>query len=250
MTRNKFKILILIVSAYVVALFPTSVLASALQRSSVAVSPPLITLVPRNLGNDEIWYIGGTSVYPDAEIIIYLQNNDGEIYNFSEQSNEKGEWFHTHNGFLKEGNYKSWAQVKIGETISPPSPEMSFEIAHTALRIGALRISNEYLYLSIALILLAVLLGGIVITVLNFQNYRKKHSQLMKEIQEAEWEVAKGFKDLKHEIHGELDRLSKIKLLRELDSEENRIEAKLLSDLDLIESHILKEISEIEPTLS
>src|SRR5512140_1899503 len=61
------------------------------------ISPPLITLVPKDLGNNEIWYVGGTASVPDSEIVIYLQGQDGTTQSFTTKSNEKGEWFYTHN---------------------------------------------------------------------------------------------------------------------------------------------------------
>ncbi len=213
------------------------------------ISPPLITLVPKDLGNNEIWYVGGTASAPEAEIVIYLQGQDGTTQSFSAKSNEKGEWFHTHGTFLKEGKYKSWAQLKVAGELSPPGPEVSFEIIPTALRVGSYRVSFEALYLTFALFLFGILSVLVLVIVYHFRNYHKKNAHLRKEIREAEEEARKGFDILRRDIKEELEFIGTIKKSRELKMEEHRREEKLMHDLDLIERHLMKEIKDIEPAL-
>lgn len=222
----------------------------SLAETSVLVSPPLINLIPREIGNNEIWYIGGAAAAPGADVIIYLQSQTGEIFNFFAKTNEKGEWFYTHPTFLKEGVYKSWAQLKVGGELSPPSPEVSFEIALTAFRIGNLRLSLETLYLFLALIMLAVLFGGVIFAAYHFRHYHRKNSELMKEIREAEQETKKGFQLLRQDIERELQFISQIKKSRGLSIEEHRLEEKLFTDLDFIENNVIKEIRDIEMAAS
>lgn len=218
--------------------------------SPILVPPPLINLIPRDLGNDEIWYIGGTASAPNAEIEIYLQDNNGQTFNFKTKSNEKGEWFHTHPVFLREGFYKSWTQLRIGQEISPPSPEVSFEIFRTALRIGNARITFETLYLALAIGIFLILLIIIIFGLYHFGHYRHKNARLKKEIFEAELEVKKGFNSLRGDIKEELEFISRIKKSRDLSIEEHRREEKLLNDLSFIEKHILNEIGDVEAALT
>ncbi|MEK7162489.1 MAG: hypothetical protein AAB730_01355, partial [Patescibacteria group bacterium] len=215
------------------------------QQTPLIVPPPLVTLVPKDLGNDDIWYLGGTAAVPNAEVIIYLQSNSGETLSFTTKANDRGEWFYSHAGFLREGRYKSWAQLKVEEKFSPPGPEVSFEIIATALRLGSLRISYERLYLTFALILLAALGGLAIFSLYHFRHYHQKNSLLKKEIREAEDEVRQGFALLRQDIKSELDLTAKIKKSRELSVEERRREEKLINDLKFVENNVLKEIGDI-----
>lgn len=244
MKNIKFKKLILL---SIVCLLVFGVQADAATQGTI--SPPLITLVPKDLGNNEIWYIGGTASVPEADIVIYLQGQDGTTQSFTAKSSEKGEWFYTHNSFLKEGVYKSWAQLKVAGEFSPPGPEVSFEIIPTALRIGSYRVSFESLYLTFALILLGILIALGLASFYHFRSYHLKNAHLKKEIREAEEEARRGFDILRRDIKEELEFISSIKKSRELAIEEHRREEKLMHDLDLVERHMMKEISDIGPAM-
>lgn len=73
----------------------------------LTISPPLVTLIPRDLGNNEIWYVGGSASVPNAEVVIYLQSESSETMSFTTLTNEKGEWFYSHTTFLRPGDYKT-----------------------------------------------------------------------------------------------------------------------------------------------
>jgi len=237
----------------ILALFSISILGFSISASAAeqtTISPPLVTLVPKDLGNNEIWYIGGASSVPQAEVIIYLQGAQGETLSFTAKSNEKGEWFYTHNSFLREGVYKSWAQLKVGGELSPPGPEVSFEIVPTALRIGSYRVSYEMLYLTLALALLLALIALASFVFYHFRSFRVKNMRLRKEIREAEEEARRGLDLLRRDIKEEIEFIGKIRKSRELSIEEHRHEEKMMHDLDLVERHLLKEISDIEPAIS
>ena len=246
--QNVLKLGFLILVLFSVSMLGFSVFALAAEQTTI--SPPLITLVPKDLGNNEIWYIGGAASVPQAEVVIYLQGAQGETLSFTAKSNEKGEWFYTHNSFLKEGVYKSWAQLKVGGEFSPPGPEVSFEIVPTALRIGTYRVSYEMLYLALALALLMALIALASFVIYHFRSFRIKNARLHKEIREAEEEARRGLDLLRMDIKDEIEFISKIRKSRELSIEEHRREEKLMHDLDLVERHLLKEISDIEPALS
>ena len=249
LNSERFRILgigILILFSISILGFSISALAANQQGT---ISPPLITLVPRDLGNNEIWYIGGTASVPETDIIIYLQGQDGETQSFTAKSNEKGEWFYTHSSFLKEGKYKSWAQLKVLGELSPPGPEVSFEIIATALRIGSYRISFEILYMTVALILFGILVVLALVIFYHFRHYHIKNARLRREIREAEEEARKGFDILRRDIKEELEFIARIKKSQELTIEEHRREEKLMHDLDVVERHMMKEIKDIEPAM-
>jgi len=56
-----------------------------------------------------------------------------------------------------------------------------------------------------------------------------------------------GFSLLHKDIKEELSAIARFKQGRKLNVQESRREAKLLADLDFVQNHILKEISDIKP---
>lgn len=216
----------------------------------VKFAPPIITLAPQDLGNDELWYIGGNASVPDSEIIILLQNESGGTFSFLARADNQGQWFYAHDNFLKEGKYKAWAQMKIGDAVSSPSPEVAFDILSTAFRIGNIRISYADFYLALALLLLAILAALSAFFAYHFRHYYQKNSRLRKETREAEEEARRGFTLLRQDIREEIDFIGKIKKSRSLNGDERFREEKLFKDLNLIENQIMKEIEDIEPIIS
>jgi len=244
MKRFKLKNLIFV---FTLSLF---VIPELIFADILKIAPPIINLVSKDLGNDELWYIGGTASIPKADIVIFLQNNASkETFSFVAKADEQGEWFYAHNDFLKEGQYKSWAQLKIGDSVSPPGPEVSFKIIGSAFRIGKARLSYETVYAAVAIILFLAIIGGLAFFIYHLRFYHRKNSRLRKELFEAEREVRSGFDLLRKDIKEELTSFSKLKNSRNLNIKERQREEKLLSDLDFVENHILKEMGDIEPAI-
>lgn len=213
------------------------------------VSPPVVTTVSRNISNDEIFYVGGKTDGGNLPVIIYLQNlQTGETTSRTVTSDNKGSWFYRHDAFLSSGRYLLWVQEKVGDTLSPPSPQIELTVQQTALQLGASRISLETLYLILALILLAVNVSSLGYIAVHVRLARKRHAAWLKEVHEAEQSVRRGFAVLKRDIERELELIHKAKLSKELSAEEKQREAQLLKDLQWAEQYIGKEIWDIEET--
>lgn len=97
--------------------------------------------------------------------------------------------------------------------------------------------------------LLVLLLGAGTFLVYHFWHYHEKSSRLRREIRKAEEEARRGFQLLREDIRGELDFIARLKKSRKLSGAERSREEKLLADLDVVESHVLKEIGEIGPAI-
>jgi len=212
----------------------------------IELNPPLITTVSRNISNEEIFYVGGKTDTPQTQVIIYLQNlQTGATRSETVTSDNRGDWFYRHNTFLSSGKYLLWAQSKIAEQVSPPSPQIEMNVQPTAIQFGASRISYEILYEGIIVFLfliLALLIGYII-----FHGYhgRKKHFQFIKEMREAEEAIRRGFAVLRRDIEAELAIVSKAKLKKKLSAEEKIREEQLLRDLAAIEQQIGKEVWDV-----
>lgn len=220
---------------------------SARAADNSQLAPPLITTVSKAISNAEIFYVGGRSNIIKGQVIIYLQNMiTGEIRSQRVVADNRGEWFYIHDSFLSGGRYLLWVQSQLGDEFSPPSPQVELTVQPTALRFGASRFSREFIYLLFALFLLALVIGLAIYTVNQTLGGRGKHKKLLKEVQEAEESVRRGFAVLRRDLSTELGFIKKARLNRELAAEEKAAEAQLLQDLQLIERHIGKEIWDIE----
>lgn len=229
----------------------SSLFAPLLQAATFTpLVPPTITTISKDITNDQLFYVGGTTEITGAEVIIYFQNlQDNQVFSTTIISDEKGEWFYTHREPLISGKYFLWTQLKIGSELSPPSPQNEINVSRTAIQLGGSRISYEtlYLLLTIILFLIAFILG-----VLNFYHYyqaRGKQSRLMKEIREAEDAIKRGFATLQHDITQELAVIHQARLTKTLSKEEAEKEKQLLRDLREVSEYVKKEVSDIEKTM-
>ncbi|MFA6354346.1 MAG: cohesin domain-containing protein [Candidatus Paceibacterota bacterium] len=216
-------------------------------NSILIVEPPIISLFPTSISNDEILYVGGSTNIQNGEIIIYLQNiESGSAISQNVKADSRGTWFYSFPTFLDSGKYQLWTQLKAGEELSPPSPRIELEVAPTAVQVGGSRISFEKLYLTFLLILLIISLILIIWIVYHWYHRNKKRGQLLKEIKEAEESVRRGFLVLRRDIEAEINLIGRAKMSRELAVEEKIKEEKLLKDLDSVNSYIGKEVWDIE----
>lgn len=217
--------------------------------TSVTLASPLITTISRNISNEEIFYAGGKVDTANTIIIIYLQNlQTGETMSQSVQSDKRGDWFYRHTNFLSTGNYILWAQTKLGDELSPPSPQIQMTVRPTAIQFGASRLSYETLYFIISLILFLAVIGLISFIIFHALQGRKKTKQFWKEVREAEESIRRGFAVLRRDIEAELAVITKAKLSKILSEDEKEKEERLLKDLDWVQKYISKEVWDIEKT--
>ncbi|MDO8520866.1 MAG: cohesin domain-containing protein [bacterium] len=222
--------------------------ASQVERQDgiAELAPPYVTTVSRTVSNDEIFYIGGKTETRDTAVIIYTQNlSTGETTSYTVTSDRKGEWFYRHNGFLTPGKYVLWAQAKLGDVTSPPSPQIELSVARAAVVFGVTRVSYEALYLIATIFLLLVIIALAGYLSYHAYHHRRKHQLLLKEVREAEESVKRGFAVIRRDIEREIAMLKKAEG-RELTPEEKAREAELYRDLKDTERRIGKEVWDIE----
>ena len=236
-------LLLILLSSFFIG---SSVLAQNTKTISIIapIDPPLITAVPKVISNEDIFYLGCKTETPNIEVVIFLQNlKTGETTSFIVDSNNLGDWFYRHDTFLSSGLYRLWAQSRIGDQLSPPSPQVQLKIQPTAIQFGASRISYEALYLGI--IILLVIVSSILACYIIFhaRHGRRKYNRFMKEVGEVEEAVRHGFAVLKRDIEAEI---TAVRRAGRLTTEEKRREKELLDDLERIRKEIGKEILDIE----
>lgn len=219
----------------------------SVQAQDIKTNPPLITTISENFSNKEIFYIGGKTDAAGMQVIIYLQDlNDGTTISETTISDKHGDWFYSHDTFLTSGSYLLWVQSRIGDILSPPSPQVQMKVSPTAIQFGSSRLSYETVYLVILIAVLLILLGLIVYTIYHAYHGRKKHRLLMKEVREAQESVRRGFAVLRRDIEAEIAVVKKVKLSKELSAEEKEKEQQLLKDFAEVEKYIGKEVWDIE----
>ncbi len=212
--------------------------------------PPTITTIAEEINNDQLFYVGGTTEITGAQVVIYIQNlQDNQVLSANVISDEKGRWFYTHQEPLVSGKYFLWTQLKLGNELSPPSPQKEISVSRTAIQLGGSRISYETVYFLLALILflIALILGTL--NVYHYYQVKGKHGRLMKEIKEAEDAIRKGFATLQHDITQELAVIHQVRLTKALSREEEEKEKQLLKDLREISEYVKKEVFDIEKTM-
>ena len=203
------------------------------------VPPPIITLYNKDTSNNEIFYIGGTTVISEGDVIIYIQRSDGAAVSYKVVANQNGEWFYSSSEFLHTGEYIIWTQVKSGEFSSPPSPQVNIKVLPVAFEFVGLRVTYEFFYilsLILFLFLFAPLLGFIIY---HYRGHRTKLGKLKKELIDLEQSVRRGFAILKKDLDFEL------KNHRSKGGSKEE-EVKILQDLHVAKKYIDKEIYDIE----
>jgi len=239
----------------IVFLIAGSILYSALFLSPTKAAeftqlvPPTITTIAKDITNDQLFYIGGTTEITGVEVVIYLQNvQDNQVLSSTVTSDDKGKWFYTHREPLMSGKYLLWTQLKLGNELSPPGPQNEITVSRTALQIGASRLSYETLYLLLAIILFLIVLILGSLSLYHYYRARGKHTKLVKEITEAEDAIRRGFATLQHDITQELVVIHQTRLSKSLSREEEEKEKQLIKDLKEVTEYVKKEVFDIEKT--
>jgi len=216
------------------------------QTGRIRLEPPLVTLYNKQISNDEIFYIGGEALVPEATVIIYLQGEGGATRSYEVTTDARGAWFYSIPEFLSRGRYTLWTQLKTNEILSPPGPQLNIDVMTTALQLGKKRFGYEGMYLIAALGFLAALLIIIAFAAMHFRAHRKKSQRLAKEIAEAETSIRRGFAVLRRDIFAELEAFRQVKKPDDMTPQDREREAKILQDLQWVENYIGKEIWDIE----
>lgn len=241
--RQKYgKILVMLL-----VLLPAVFYANAVFAAEPVLSPPLITVVSRNISNEDIFYLGGKTDTASTDVVVRIQNlQSGEAMSYEVISDKNGDWFYRHDVFLPGGEYMLWVQSKIGEQLSAPSPQERVRVKATALQFGGSRISYELLYLILVIGLLLLVFGLAFYILRHNKHARRKHKLLLEEIRAAEESVKRGFAVIKRDLEAELLVIKRAKLKGTLSFEEEQREQQLLSDVEDIEAKLGKEIWELE----
>ncbi len=224
-----------------------SVRAAISEGVPAELSPPIVELIPPEITNKDILYVGGTSDVPGSAVRIYLQSlTSGETLRQETTAEKNGKWFYTFPTFLTSGKYLIWTQGQIGNLESPPSPQFALTVSPTAIQLGASRLSYELIYLVAALVLALALLVQVWLA-FRYQNaIRAKREKMLAETRRAEESIRRGFALLRRDLEAEFTAVQNMKASGELPAEEKEREQKILKDMETVKRYIGEEVWELE----
>jgi len=205
---------------------------------------PIILEFPQTLRTEEILTLKGTSKYPQAQVALFVEKEEGELIINKVATDNQGAWFYVHPKKLKEGIYQVWAQLidKRGAK-SEPTVKITFAVA-PPLFIKYSKAAIGYLGSAFVLVVLIVVLIAIIFY--SWQRIFMWKKRLRKETKEAGRMALKAFQALREEVQEQIECLDKKPGLTKTEKE---IRNKLKEALDISEKFILKEIKDIEEEL-
>jgi hypothetical protein len=221
--------------------------ASFADGAPAELSPPIVEMVPEEITNRDILYIGGTSDVPGSTVNIFLQSlTSGETLKHEITTEKNGKWFYTFPTFLTSGVYLLWTQGEISNLQSPPSPQFRLVVKPTAIQLGASRLSYELVYLVIALVLASALAAQLALSFRYRRAIREKRARLLAETRRAEESIRRGFALLRRDIESEFAAVQRMRESGELPAEEREREQKILKDMETMRRYIGEEVWELE----
>lgn len=206
--------------------------------------PPQIIEFPQQLKDNENLEIKGETVYPNARVVLSIQQDDKEPNTYQIITDQNGKFTYISKKTLPGGLYKIWAYVTDEKgTQSNPSEKISIKVESSAIfRAGTWVIS----FLSVVIPLIALFVLLIFMLLYTRHKFSLLKKQLRKEVREARSTLHQAFDLLKEDMQKQIKILEKARTKRQLTEEEEKIIKRLKRNLDDAEKLIKKEIEDIE----
>lgn len=212
-----------------------------------AVEPPVIETYSQNIKDDELFYVSGRTVEPNTEVVLHLQSLvDGAAFDFTIQSDKRGDWTYRHDGFLAGGKYLVWAHSKDGDQLSVPSPQSEMDVKPVAISWGGSRITYQSIYVGFIVSLTMAILALLAYIVIHAILARRRRRQFGQQLRHTEESIKRGFAVLYRDIEAELQLMKQAQLSEELSGEQKVREEQLRQDLRSIEDLVGQEILQVE----
>ncbi|OGZ40800.1 MAG: hypothetical protein A3I20_02225 [Candidatus Portnoybacteria bacterium RIFCSPLOWO2_02_FULL_40_15] len=234
-------------------------LANSVEFIIEPLESPFITEWPKELESGEQLIIKGTTKYPNAQIIAWLERQDeypsAQIITGLERQDEAaksrttrsdkdGNFIFAADEKPKDGVYGFWAEVMDERGAkSLPTEKITIAVKPSAfLRIGSKTIN----LLSVAVPIIALIVLMLFVVWYGWHKFNLFKKRLRKEVGEAEQALHKAFNLLREEIQEQIKLLEKTRNKRGLTKEEQKILKQLKKDLDDAERFVGKELKDIE----
>jgi hypothetical protein len=219
----------------------------AMPAKAAELVPPVIGSYSSNIKDDELFYVSGRTQEPDSEVVVHLQSLvDGGAYDFTVNSDKRGDFTYRHDGFLAGGQYIIWAHAKNGDQLSAPSPQVTMDVKPVAINWGNSRITYQSIYIALISVLFIVIIGLIVYIIVHALLMRRRRKDFGKQLNTAEDSIKRGFINLRRDIEAELVLIHQANLNDSLTGEQKVREQQLKEDLKNIEDIVGKELWQVE----
>lgn len=215
--------------------------------SAAELVPPVIGSYSSNIKDDELFYVSGRTQDPESQVVIHLQSLvDGGAFDFTVNSDKRGDFTYRHDGFLAGGQYIIWAHSKQGDQLSAPSPQVTMDVKPVAINWGNSRITYQALYVGLISALAIIILSLIIYIIVHALLLRRRRKDFGKQLNSAEDAIKRGFINLRRDIEAELVLIHQAHLSEQLSGEQKVREEQLKQDLKNIEDIVGKEIWQVE----
>lgn len=218
-------------------------LIESLEFTVDALPPPTLIEVPSELTSGTVLSVKGKA-QPDADVTIYVTENDKSPIARSVHSNDEGSFSYVHDETVIDGIYKIAAQVtdKRGAK-SPLSNQAAVAVqAPTLVVFGERAVSALSIIVpltGLSVVLLLILLYGL-------SRVRKYRLGVTQETTEAEDVLHKTFDALREQVKDELRMLDRADKKRTLTEEEEQLRIRFKEMFDIAEEAVGKEIRDIK----
>lgn len=209
--------------------------------------PPVITVVARDITNQETFFVGGKADSALSTVTVYVQNGQsGATYDEQTPVDKKGEWFVQWHEPLPSGQYQVWAQGSVAGQLTPPSPEQSFVVKSVAVQVGHTIISYDTLNLVLLLLAMLAILALIAFGLYHWLGARRKRKLFELHLRQVQASIHRGFAIIKRDLQLELAEVSRLSQKRTLAPAEKNYHHQLQQDIAQLEQYVGKEIWELE----
>lgn len=218
-----------------------------IQAEEVKLLPATITTYSEETTDEELFFVSGRTDDPETEVLINVQNTLlNDTYSYTVTSDRRSDWSFRSQSPLRYGTYAIWVQSKIGDELSPPSPQVTMKVHKVAFNLSGSRIT----YLTAYIVAIGILAGIILLLVLYIIYHalqgRRKRKEFIGNLKLAEESIKRGFAMLRRDIQAELALVKQATLSPEISAEERVREEQLLADLKYVEDYVGKEIWDTE----
>lgn len=207
------------------------------------INSPVITDYPPKLESGGTLFVRGET-YSDSQVIIYIQREKNEVKNYIINSDVNGKFSFAYDEKPTSGIYELWAEtIDSRGARSYPGEKITILVEQpTVFKIGSWAVS----FLAIVVPLIALIILLVFIVWYSLHRVRLFKKRIKKEIKEAEATLHKTFNFLRKDIQSQIGIIEKIRTVRQLTKEEEKIVEHLKKDLDIAEQTIKKNIEDIE----
>jgi len=227
-------------------------LAMAELDISAAVAPE-ITEYPRQLAIGETLNLAGKMIYPNSEVIIWLQKDDGEPRKNISRSNEAGRFVFSEKE-MQEGVYRLWVEVmdKEGKQ-SSRSEKVTITVKRTIsqglsdwlFRFGSWAVK----FLTILIPLIAMLLLLLLLLWYSWRKFVKLKLKAAREIREIKRTLKREFERSKKDTQKLIEVLEGIRQGRRfIEEEEEKIIEQCKKNLESVDKYLKRDTDDKDET--